>query len=189
MIKLALFASGSGSNVEKISEYFKNHNKILVDSVFCNNPKAFVIDRAKTLGVDSIIFDQIKTSETDLLKMLESRNISCIILAGYIRLIPEAIINKFENRIINIHPSLLPKFGGKGFFGSKVHNSVIDSREEYSGITIHLVNKEYDKGKILFQKKIKIKDNETASNLSSRIHELEHLYFPQIIEKFLLDKL
>tara|TARA_B100000965_G_C19411539_1_gene677925 strand:+ start:165 stop:734 length:570 start_codon:yes stop_codon:yes gene_type:complete len=189
MIKLALFASGSGSNVEKIFKYFNNHSHILVDSIFCNNPNAYVIDRAKNLGLDSIIFDQSKTSDEDLLKMLQSRKISSIILAGYIRLIPEAIINKFEDKIVNIHPSLLPKFGGKGFYGSKVHDSVIESKEEYSGITIHLVNNEYDKGKILFQKKIKIQEHETASTLSKRIHELEHFYFPQIIEKFLLDKL
>jgi len=189
MIKLALFASGSGSNVENIYEYFKNHNKILVDSVFCNNPNAYVIERARLLGIDPIIFDQRKTTDIDLLRMLESRNVSSIILAGYILLIPEAIINKFEGKIINIHPSLLPKFGGKGFYGSKVHTSVIESKEKYSGITIHLVNKEYDKGKILFQERIKIHENETAITLSNRIHELEYFYFPQIIEKFLLDKL
>ena len=189
MIKLALFASGSGSNVENIYEYFKNHNKILVDSVFCNNPNAYVIERARLLGIDPIIFDQRKTTDIDLLRMLESRNVSNIILAGYILLIPEAIINKFEGKIINIHPSLLPKFGGKGFYGSKVHTSVIESKEKYSGITIHLVNKEYDKGKILFQERIKIQENETTITLSNRIHELEYFYFPQIIEKFLLDKL
>ena len=189
MIKLALFASGSGSNVENIYEYFKNHNKILVDSVFCNNPNAFVIDRAKNLGIDSILFNHSKSSGIDLLNMLQKRNVSHVILAGYIRLIPEEIIDKFQEKIINIHPSLLPKFGGKGFYGSKVHSSVIESKEEYSGITIHIVNKEYDKGKILFQEKIKINENETPSTLSKRIHELEYFYFPQIIEKFLLDKL
>ena len=121
--------------------------------------------------------------------MIDSRNISYIVLAGYLRLIPHIVIDKYENKIINIHPSLLPKFGGKGYYGSRVHESVIGSKEKYSGITIHLVDEEYDKGKILFQKKIQIKDGETPDALAQKIHKLEHIYFSQILEKYLLDKL
>ena len=188
MISISLFASGSGSNVEEIFNYFKGHPKIKVDSLFCNNDNAYVIERAKSLNLHQIIFDN-NISDEELLKLIDSRNISYIVLAGYLRLIPQIVIDKYENKIINIHPSLLPKFGGKGYYGSRVHESVIGSKEKYSGITIHLVDEEYDKGKILFQKKIQIKDGETPDSLAQKIHKLEHIYFSQILEKYLLDKL
>jgi len=188
MIDISLFASGSGSNVEEIFKYFKGHPKIKVDSLFCNNDNAYVIERAKSLNLHQIIFDN-DISDEELLKLIDSRNISYIVLAGYLRLIPQIVIDKYENRIINVHPSLLPKFGGKGYYGSRVHESVIGAKEKYSGITIHLVDEEYDKGKILFQKKIQISDGETPNSLAQKIHKLEHIYFSQIIEKYLLDKL
>ena len=120
MISISLFASGSGSNVEEIFNYFKDHPKIKVDSLFCNNDNAYVIERAKSLNLHHIIFDN-NISDEELLKLIDSRNISYIVLAGYLRLIPQIVIDKYENKIINIHPSLLPKFGGKGYYGSRVH--------------------------------------------------------------------
>tara|TARA_B100001027_G_C16161781_1_gene282926 strand:+ start:102 stop:668 length:567 start_codon:yes stop_codon:yes gene_type:complete len=188
MISISLFASGSGSNVEEIFNYFKDHPKIKIDSLFCNNDNAYVLERAKSLNLHHIIFDN-NISDEDLLKLIDSKNISYIVLAGYLRLIPKIVIEKYENKIINIHPSLLPNFGGKGYYGSRVHESVISLKEKYSGITIHLVDEEYDKGKVLFQKKIQIKDGETADSLAQKIHKLEHIYFSQIIEKYILDKL
>ena len=188
MISISLFASGSGSNVEEIFKYFKDHPIIKIDSLFCNNDNAYVVHRAKRLNLHHIIFDN-NIPDEDLLELLDSRKVSYIVLAGYLRLIPQIVIDKYQNKIINIHPSLLPKFGGKGYYGFRVHESVIGSKEKYSGITIHLVDEEYDKGKILFQKKIQIKDGETPESLAQKIHKLEHIYFSQIIEKYLLDKL
>ncbi len=189
MFRLALFASGSGTNVQNICEYFQNHNSIKPIIVLSDKEEAYVLERAKNLNVKSEHFNYISTSSEELLAKIKDHKVTHIILAGYLRLVPSKIIKTFKNKILNIHPSLLPKFGGKGFYGHHVHKSVLESNEQESGITIHLVNEEYDEGKILFQKSTPIFDNDDVESLSSRIHNLEYKYYPQIIEKYLLNQL
>ena len=189
MNKLALFASGSGSNVENIYKYFVGNDKVKVGLVLTDNKNAYVIERAKKLNIPYIYFNYKETSPDNVLKILASHKITHIALGGYLRLIPKTIIRQFKNKILNIHPSLLPKHGGKGYYGDYVHRSVLKENDKESGITIHLVNEEYDKGKVLFQKSISVLDEDTVSSLSSRIHELEYKFFPQIIEKYILNKL
>ena len=189
MNTLALFASGSGSNVENIYKYFAGNGNVKVGLVLTDNPNAFVLERAKKLNIPHLYFNYKETSADNILKILESYKTTHIVLGGYLRLINKEIIRKYKNKIFNIHPSLLPKHGGKGYYGDYVHKSVLDGNDKESGITIHLVNEEYDKGKILFQKSIPILDKENVSSLSSRIHKLEYKFFPQIIEKYILNKL
>tara|TARA_B100001287_G_scaffold37835_1_gene27124 strand:+ start:1814 stop:2383 length:570 start_codon:yes stop_codon:yes gene_type:complete len=189
MFRLALFASGSGTNVQNICEYFQNHNSIKPEIVLSDKEDAYALERAKHLNVKSKYFNYISTSSEELLEKIKDHKVTHIILAGYLRLVPSKIIKTFKNKILNIHPSLLPKFGGKGFYGHHVHKSVLESNEQESGITIHLVNEKYDEGKILFQKSTPIFNNDDIKSLSSRIHNLEHKYYPQIIEKYLLNQL
>ncbi len=189
MFRLALFASGSGTNVQNICEYFQNHNSIKSEIVLSDKEDAYALERAKHLNVKSEHFNYISTSSEELLAKIKDHKVTHIILAGYLRLMPSKIIKTFKNKILNIHPSLLPKFGGKGFYGQHVHKSVLESNEAESGITIHLVNEKYDEGKILFQKSTPIFDNDDVESLSSRIHNLEYKYYPQIIEKYLLNQL
>ena len=185
---LALFASGSGSNVENIFNYYKGHNSISVSVVLTSNKNAYVLNRAKKLNLESLIFDS-NDDESEVLSFLVSKKITHIILAGYLKLIPPKLIEIYKDKILNIHPSLLPKFGGKGYYGDYIHESVINSSEKYSGITIHLVNNQYDEGKILFQKKIKLYNSDSVKSLSNRIHNLEYKFYPLIIEKYILNKL
>ena len=185
---LALFASGSGSNVENIFNYYKGHNSISVSAVLTNNKNAYVLNRAKKLNIESFIFDSYN-DESQVLRFLISKNITHVILAGYLKLISPKLIEIYKDKILNIHPSLLPKFGGKGYYGDYVHESVLNSNEKYSGITIHLVNNQYDKGKILFQKKIRIYNSDSVESLSNRIHNLEYKFYPLVIEKYILNKL
>ena len=189
MFRLALFASGSGTNVQNICEYFNNHKFIKPEIVLSDKEDAYALERAKHLNVKSEYFNYITTSSEVLLEKIKDHKVTHIILAGYLRLVPSKIIKLFNNKILNIHPSLLPKFGGKGFYGEYVHKSVIESKEKESGITIHLVNERYDEGKILFQKSILVSEKDDINSLSSKIHALEYKYYPQIIEKYLLNKL
>ena len=189
MNHLALFASGSGSNVENIINYFHKNSSIKVEVIICNNKNAYVIERCKRLKIPYQVINNKSISSNKLLFLLQSKKITHIILAGYLKLIPKIIIENYKNKILNIHPALLPKFGGKGYYGNYVHQRVLESNEKKSGITIHLVNQKYDDGKILFQKKTKLKSGETIKSLSEKIHQLEHEYFPQIIEKYILNKL
>ena len=189
MFRLALFASGSGTNVQNICEYFNNHKLIKPEVVFSDRKKAQALQRANNLNIKSEYFDYSKTTPEDLYEKIKKNKVTHIILAGYLRLVPTEIIKSFNNKILNIHPSLLPKFGGKGFYGEYVHKSVIDSKEKESGITIHLVNERYDEGKVLFQKSILVSEKDDINSLSAKIHALEYKYYPQIIEKYLLNKL
>lgn len=189
MYRLALFASGSGTNVQNICEYFKDYNSITPVVIFSDREDAYVLERAKNLNIKSEFFNHDTTSPENLLERLKKYKITHIILAGYLRLIPSEIIKSFKNKIFNIHPSLLPKFGGKGFYGHHVHKSVLESKEKESGITIHLVNEVYDKGRVLFQESTPVYDDDDVDSLSSRIHDLEYKYYPLIIEKYLLNQL
>ena len=185
MKSIAIFASGSGSNAENIIRYFKNHPLIRVDSVWTNNNEAFVIQRAEKLGVESHVFTREEFQKSDaMIKDLQNRAVDLIVLAGFLWLVPPIFTSTFP--IINIHPALLPNYGGKGMYGSHVHAEVIRNKEKESGITIHLVNQEYDKGEHLLQQKCPVYANDTPEILAARIHELEYTYFPAAIEQFLI---
>lgn len=186
MARLILFASGSGTNVENIIRYFKNHPDIEIVSVCCNNPLAYVIQRAKNHQIPVFIFNRADFYESDrVLQYLRSSEADWIILAGFLWLLPENIVRAFEKRIVNIHPALLPAYGGKGMYGMRVHKAVIDAGEKESGITIHYVNTEYDKGDIIFQAKCQIVPGETPETLAAKVHSLEYEFYPKIIEKLI----
>ncbi len=188
MINLAVLASGNGSNAENIVKYFKNHSAINVKLVITDNPKAYVIERAKNLGVECIQMskDAIKTGNELNEKLIENK-IDWIILAGFLLLIPKNVVENFRNKIVNIHPALLPKYGGKGMYGMNVHNKVIENAEKESGITIHFVNENYDEGDIIFQKSCPISSEDNADDLANKIHKLEYEYYPKIIEQTVLN--
>lgn len=187
MIKLALFASGNGSNFQAIAEYFANHPKIQICHLFCNKPDAYVVTRAKNLGIPYTVFNKSDFYLGDsIVKQLHQTNTNWIVLAGFLWLIPQPIIEAYRDKIINIHPALLPAFGGKGMYGHKVHEAVIASGNTKSGITIHLVDEVYDNGKTLFQATCPVLPTDTAESLAEKIHKLEHTHFPSVIERALL---
>lgn len=185
--KIALLASGSGTNAENIINYFADNKHIKVDSLWSNKPDAYALKRAVKLGVDTFVFTRSELNETEkIVKKLKKREIDLIVLAGFLWLIPENLINNFD--IINIHPALLPKYGGKGMYGMKVHEAVVKNRETESGITIHFVNQVYDDGKILFQARCPVLPNDTPEDVAKKVHQLEYRYYPELIEKILLKK-
>jgi len=185
MKNIAIFASGSGTNAENIIRYFCTHDKIRIDSVWSNRQDAFVLERAKNLGVDSFHFNRdYFLNPGKLMTDLQQRKIQLIVLAGFLWLIPPHLIRSFP--IINIHPALLPLYGGKGMFGMKVHETVIHNGDRESGITIHMVNEEYDSGKQLFQKRCPVFPGDTPEMLAQRVHMLEYEFYPGVIEDFLL---
>lgn len=186
MKKLVIFGSGAGSNAVNICHYFKNSSDIEVVLICTNNKDAFIVDRAKKLNIP-IVF----TSKTDLLsfddlaKTLKNYAVDYIILAGFLLKIPSKMISSYPNKIINLHPSLLPKYGGKGMYGSNVHQAVLENKETETGITIHLVNQNYDEGKIIYQESFSLSPDENLESLTAKIHELEQSLFPKIIEETL----
>jgi phosphoribosylglycinamide formyltransferase-1 len=187
MKKIAIFASGNGSNAENIINYFEKSIEIKVEVILANKSDAYVLERANKHGIDSIVFSKTDFYDMEVVdKILEDKGIDYIVLAGFLLLIPSKLIQKFSNRIINIHPALLPKYGGKGMYGMKVHESVIMNAEKESGITIHIVNEHYDEGKIIFSAKCTINKTDTAVSLAEKIHQLEYKYFPGVIEKWIL---
>lgn len=184
--KIVVFASGSGSNAENIIRYFKDSGAAEVVSIMSNKPTAKVLDRAHKLNVTALCFDRDAFYNTnDVLHILEDANPDLIVLAGFLWLFPSSILEKFPNKVINLHPALLPKFGGKGMFGNNVHQAVLDNNEKETGITIHYVNEEYDDGQIIFQKAFPISPEETLESLAEKIHYLEHKHFPKVIENLL----
>ncbi len=185
--RLAVFASGNGSNAQRISEYFSGSELVNIPAIYCNNPGAYVLERAKLLGIPSVLFTRDAFYNTaSVLDDLKKRNIDWIVLAGFLWLIPEAILKAYPQRIINIHPALLPEYGGKGMYGMKVHEAVIASGDKQSGITIHNVNEKYDEGDIIFQATCQVLSGDTPEMLAAKIHELEYEYFPRVIEKLIL---
>ena len=183
---IAILASGSGTNAENIIKYFHANSNVKVSKIYANNADAGVIKRANSLNVPILIFNKSDFNQTTkILDDFKSENIDLIVLAGFLWLIPENIISNYKNKIINIHPALLPKYGGKGMYGSFVHSKVIEMGEKESGITIHYVNEKYDDGNIIFQAKCEISNNETAESLAKKIHVLEQKHFPAEIEKLL----
>ncbi|MEI6455462.1 MAG: phosphoribosylglycinamide formyltransferase [bacterium] len=182
--RLAIMASGSGTNAQRIMEYFASHTKIRVELVLCNNPKAMVIERAAKMKVPVFLFSHHDLYETShVLDTLSVQGIDWIILAGFLWLIPRPILSAYPGAIINIHPALLPKYGGKGMYGMRVHQTVISNGDRESGITIHYLNEHYDEGQVIFQARCPVMPNDSPEMLASRIHELEYEHFPVVIEK------
>lgn len=187
MIRIALFASGSGTNVENIINYFKNSELVSVDLVLSNKANAFVLERAKKLGVKTIVFSKQEMEAPEKLVQKLINTADYIVLAGFLLKIPSFFIDLFPNKIINIHPALLPKYGGKGMYGMHVHQAVVENREAKSGITIHYVNESYDEGAIIFQKEVFLSNTDTPEDVAKKIHQLEYEYFPKIIEQVILN--
>lgn len=185
MKKIVLFASGSGSNAEKIALHFNTKELASVVEIFTNNPNAKVVDRAKNLKIPTQIFNRQELNEGKILEKLNDIQPDLIVLAGFLWKFPEHIIKEYPNKIINIHPALLPNYGGKGMYGMKVHQAVLENKEKETGITIHYVNEHYDEGGIIFQQSVTIEDCKSAEEIAKKIHILEHHYFPQVIEKLI----
>lgn len=185
MKHIVIFASGSGTNTENIVTYFKENELINIDLIATNKATAGVLDRTKRLQIPFLIFSKSELQEGKVLDYPLVKSADLIILAGFLLKIPDDFIKAFPKKIINIHPALLPKYGGKGMYGSHVHMSVIANNEKESGITIHYVNENYDEGAIIFQKKVNLSENETPETLAKKIHRLEHTYFPKVIENLL----
>ena len=187
MTRLAIFASGSGTNAQRITEYFHGRStEVTVGLILSNNPKAFVLERAQNLRVPSLVFSRSEFYESEkILDILKEQKIDYLVLAGFLWLVPLYLLKAYPGRILNIHPALLPKYGGKGMYGMKVHETVIASGEKESGISIHLVNEKYDDGHILFQARCAIEPTDTPEILAQKIHILEYEYFPRVIGEYI----
>lgn len=184
MKKIAIFASGSGSNAENIALYFANNEHLNIECIYSNKSDAFVLERAKKLNIPTVVFSRDDFYQSDkILTSLKSYRVDMVILAGFLWLIPSNLIENFK--IINIHPALLPKYGGKGMYGNRVHEAVVANKEKESGITIHYVNDKYDEGQIIFQAKCEICPGDTADDVAGKVHALEYEHFPKVIDKLL----
>ena len=183
---IIIFASGTGSNAEAIIRYFNNNSSINIEAVFSNNAHAEVLEKAQKMGVSRFVFNNRQlTNSSDVLRQLVQFSPNLVVLAGFLKKIPQNIIEAFPNKIINIHPALLPKYGGKGMYGQNIHRAVVQNQESESGISIHYVNKNYDEGGLIFQAKCSLSENETPESLSEKVRVLEHTHYPLIIEKIL----
>ncbi|WP_439152504.1 phosphoribosylglycinamide formyltransferase [Winogradskyella sp.] len=186
MKRIVIFASGSGSNAENLIKFFHNSDNVSVIQVLTNNPHAKVLDRCKILKVSALSFNRIAFSKSeDVLNILKAAKPDLIVLAGFLWKFPKFILNEFENKVINIHPALLPKYGGKGMYGMHVHEAVVANRETETGITIHYVNENYDEGAIIFQTTCEVLPSDSAVDVASKIHELEMTNFPKVVNKLL----
>jgi len=186
MKKIVLFASGSGSNVENIAKYFKENEAVEISKVFTNNSNAYVIERCAKMGVSCSVFGRKEFKENlDVLAELKQIKPDLIVLAGFLWLVPKAYVQAFPNQIINIHPALLPNYGGKGMYGHFVHEAVVANKDIESGITIHYVNEKYDEGHVIRQEKCKLLPSDTADDVAAKVHELEYTYFPLTIKELL----
>jgi len=186
MKRIVIFASGSGSNTENIIDYFKKNTVAEVVKVLTNKHNAKVLERAKRLGVSSLVFNKKEFVEDDAILNVLIKEADYIILAGFLLRVPAKFVKAFPNKIINIHPALLPKYGGKGMYGMHVHNAVVENKEKETGITIHYVNENYDEGAIIFQKEVLVDSTDTPEIVADKIHELEYANFPKIIEQVIL---
>ncbi|MGG7036819.1 MAG: phosphoribosylglycinamide formyltransferase [Flavobacterium sp.] len=185
MKRIVLFASGNGSNVENVIRHFKGNSEVMVVGVFVNNPEAKVLERTKKHHVPSFVFDKTELNEGLVLEKVNSLQPDLIVLAGFLWKFPDHIIAQYPDKIINIHPALLPKYGGKGMYGIHVHRAVLENKEKETGITIHYVNEHYDEGEFIFQQAVNIEDCRTPEEIASKVQELEHEFFPRIIEKLI----
>lgn len=188
-IRLAIFASGNGTNAQQISEHFAGRKDVEVACIVYNRKDAYVATRAQNLGIESRYFNRSDFMESErVLEYLREKQADYIILAGFLLLVPENLLKAYPNRIVNIHPALLPNYGGKGMYGHHVHEAVVANHEPLSGITIHVVDQHYDRGTTLFQAKCRLSPEDTADSLAAKIHILEKTYFPKVIESFVLNK-
>ena len=183
--KLLIFASGSGSNAENIVRFFENRKDVEVLKILSNRKDAYVHTRAKNLGISSETFTREEFRNPEFVEKIAETGADLIVLAGFLWLIPSALIEHFPNRIINLHPALLPKYGGKGMYGMNVHKAVIENGEKESGISIHYVNEKYDEGNIIFQAKCSVEPDESPESLAAKIHKLEYEHFPKVIDELL----
>ncbi|MGB3947566.1 MAG: phosphoribosylglycinamide formyltransferase [Bacteroidia bacterium] len=189
MKKIAIFASGEGTNAHNIINYFKHSTTIKVELVLSNNSKANVLKRASDEGVKTVVFDKQSFYENlTTINILQSKQIDLIVLAGFLWKVPENLVNTFSHKIINIHPALLPKFGGKGMYGMNVHKAVVEGKETQTGISIHFVNNNYDEGAIIAQYKCTVEPTDTSEIVAHKVHELERQFFPKEIEKVLMNQ-
>ncbi len=187
MKNIVLFASGNGSNAEEIVKFFKSNKEGSVVAIFSNKADAKVLDRAKNHNIPSVVFSKAQLNEGFVLEKLQQFQPDLIVLAGFLLKFPESILKEYT-KVINIHPALLPKYGGKGMYGIHVHEAVLDNKEQETGITIHYVNEQYDEGAFIFQKAVNIEDCKTAEEIAHKIHELEHQYFSTVISEVLNSK-
>ena len=186
MKKIAILASGSGSNAENIAKYFEESDYAKVSFIIANNPEAYVLERAKRLGIEAAVVTKQQFVEADsVIEMLQQRNIDFIVLAGFLLLVPKKLIQAYPGRIVNIHPALLPKHGGKGMYGDRVHKAVVECGDTESGITIHLIDEQYDKGTTFFQAKCPVLPTDTPDDVAAKVHALEYEHFPHVIEEIL----
>lgn len=186
MKNVVIFASGSGSNAENIIQYFSDSKEVTVNLILSNNPKAYVLERAKNNKISALTFNRTAFYQEDfVLDIVKAAQPDLIVLAGFLWKFPENIINAFPNKIINIHPALLPKYGGKGMYGAHVHEAVVANKETESGITIHYVNENYDEGATIFQASCEVLPTDTADAVAAKVHELEYAHFPKIIDQLL----
>lgn len=185
MKKIVLFASGSGTNAENIIVHFNNESQSNVVAVFSNNPHAKVLERAQKHNVKTLIFSKEELSQGLVLQQINEIQPDLIVLAGFLLKFPDHIIKEYPNKIINIHPALLPNYGGKGMYGMNVHRAILNNKEMETGISIHYVNEHYDEGGIIFQQKVNIEKCTTPEEIAEKVHELEHEFFPKIIERLL----
>jgi phosphoribosylglycinamide formyltransferase-1 len=187
--RIAIFASGSGSNAEQFFRYFQQSELAEVALLICNKPDAYVLERARNYQVPAEVACNSELSDGRfLLDLLKKHAIDFIVLAGYLRLIPSAVAQSFHKRIVNIHPALLPSYGGKGMYGSRVHEAVVQAGEKESGISIHYVNEQYDEGDIIFQARCSLCASESPASLAEKVHKLEHTYYPAVVERLLREQ-
>lgn len=187
MKRIAIFASGSGTNAENLIDYFRRHGSARVALILCDNPQAGVLERAARLEVPAEVISRAELRAGKALEILKKNDIDFIILAGFLGLIPAELVRKYEKRIVNIHPALLPAYGGKGMYGMNVHRAVIQAGEKTSGITIHYVDEHYDRGQIIFQARVEIQPGDTPEDLAARIHSLEYKHYPQVVADLLAE--
>lgn len=185
MKRLAIFASGGGSNAEKIMEFFSGSEEVSIDLIVSNNSDAGVLSRAEKFGVDTFVHSADQLQNDELTNELLKREIDFVVLAGYLKKISQSLLDAYPNRIVNIHPALLPKFGGKGMYGMNAHKAVVESGESESGMTIHYVNENYDEGAIIEQHRCEVLPNDTAEELAARVLRLEHQFFAPCIGRLL----
>jgi len=184
--RIAIFASGSGSNAQKIMEHFKYHDEAEVALVLSNNAEAFVLQRADNFEVPTHVFDRLEFYESDeVVRLLDKLKIDLVVLAGFLWLVPDNLLKAYPNKIINIHPALLPKYGGKGMYGDRVHRAVLENKDEESGISIHFVNENFDEGELIYQGRFKIEPEDTLEVIKFKGQQLEHLHYPRVIENLL----
>ena len=191
MKRIAIFASGSGSNAQRIMEHFKRNKEMEVALVLCNKPDAYVLQRADNFEVPTHVFTKEELLHTNSIdNLLKNLEIDILVLAGFMWLLPERFIQNYPKRIVNIHPALLPKHGGAGMYGRKVHESVLKAKDPETGITIHYVNENFDEGEIIYQSRCTVDKNDDLEKLAYKVHQLEHIHYPKIIEDLLkkLDK-